>query len=117
MAFLIGGKGEDGLDAQFLIEELLRLYDSGLLLRYGHGAPLERPMGTFPHSAALGILGQPDAVVAVDPRDQLCCRVTPLLAVCATANVVVTVTVGTRCAWYVLTGPLDAEQLPPAPGV
>ena len=23
---------------------------------------------------------------------------------------------GTRCAWYGLTGPLDAEQSPPGPG-
>ena len=31
----------------------------------------------------------------------------------ATATVVVTVAAGTRCAWYGLTGPLDAEQSPP----
>ena len=42
-------------------------------------------------------------------------RVTPMLAVYATATVVVTVAAGTRCAWYGLTGPLDAEQLPPGP--
>ena len=34
----------------------------------------------------------------------------------ATATVVVTVAAGTRCAWYGLTGPLDAEQSPPGPG-
>ena len=42
--------------------------------------------------------------------------VAPMLAVYATANVVVTVAAGTRCAWYGLTGPLDAEQSPPGPG-
>ena len=40
----------------------------------------------------------------------------PMLAVYATATVVVTVAAGTRCAWYGLTGPLDAEQSPPGPG-
>ena len=43
-------------------------------------------------------------------------RVSPMLAVYATATVVVTVAAGTRCAWYGLTGPLDAEQSPPGPG-
>ena len=42
--------------------------------------------------------------------------VLPMLAVYATATVVVTVAAGTRCAWYGLTGPLDAEQSPPGPG-
>ena len=37
-------------------------------------------------------------------------RVTPMLAVYATATVGVTVAAGTRCAWYGLTGPLDAER-------
>ena len=37
-------------------------------------------------------------------------------AVYATTTVVVTVAAGTRCAWYGLTGPLDAEQSPPGPG-
>ena len=41
---------------------------------------------------------------------------TPMLAVYATSTVVVTVTAGTWCARYTLTGPLDAEQLPPGPG-
>ena len=40
-------------------------------------------------------------------------RVPPMLAVCATTTVVVTVAAGTRCTWYGLTGPLDAEKLPP----
>ena len=31
-------------------------------------------------------------------------------------DMVVTVAAGTRCAWYGLTGPLDAEQSPPGPG-
>ena len=39
-----------------------------------------------------------------------------MLAVYATTTVVVTVAAGTRCAWYGLTGPLDAEQSPPGPG-
>ena len=42
--------------------------------------------------------------------------VTPMLAVYATGTVVLTVAAGTRCAWYGLTGPLDAEQSPPGPG-
>ena len=45
------------------------------------------------------------------------CRVTPMLALYAIANVVVTVAAGTRCAWYGLTGPLNADQLLPGPGV
>ena len=56
-------------------------------------------------------------MVAFDPWDHLGCRVTPMLAVYATATVVVTVAAGTRCAWYGLTGPLDAEQSPPGPGI
>ena len=49
-------------------------------------------------------------MVAFDLLDHLGRRVTPMLAVYATVNVVVTVAAGTRCAWYGLTGPLDAEQ-------
>ena len=55
-------------------------------------------------------------MVASDLWDHLGRRVTPMLAVYATATVVVTVAAGTRCAWYGLTGPLDAEQSPPGPG-
>ena len=55
-------------------------------------------------------------MVAFDPWDHLGCRVAPMLAVYATATVVVTVAAGTRCAWCDLTGPLDAEQSPPGPG-
>ena len=55
-------------------------------------------------------------MVALDLWDHLGRRVTPMLAVYATATVVVTVAAGTRCAWYGLTGPLDAEQSPPGPG-
>ena len=55
-------------------------------------------------------------MVAPDPWDHLGRRVTPMLAVYATTTVVVTVAAGTRCAWYGLTGPLDAEQSPPGPG-
>ena len=56
-------------------------------------------------------------MVAVDLWDHLGRRVSPLLAVYATTTVVVTVAAGTRCAWYGLTGPLDAEQSPPGPGI
>ena len=55
-------------------------------------------------------------MVALDLWDHLGRRVSPMLAVYATATVVVTVAAGTRCAWYGLTGPLDAEQSPPGPG-
>ena len=54
-------------------------------------------------------------MVALDLWGHLGRRVTPMLAVYATATVVVTVAAGTRCAWYGLTGPLDAEQPPPGP--
>ena len=56
-------------------------------------------------------------MVALDLWDHLGRRVSPMLAVYATATVVVTVAAGTRCAWYELTGPLDAEQSPPGPGI
>ena len=49
-------------------------------------------------------------MVAFDPLDHLGRRVTPMLAVYATTTVVVTVAAGTRCAWYGLTGPLDANN-------
>ena len=39
-----------------------------------------------------------------------------MVAVYATATVVVTVAAGTWCAWYGVTGPLDAEKSPPGPG-
>ena len=55
-------------------------------------------------------------MVAFDAWDHLRRRVTPMLAVYAPATVVVTVAAGTRCAWYGLTSPLDAEQSPPGPG-
>ena len=55
-------------------------------------------------------------MVALDLWGHLGRRVAPMLAVYATATVVVTVAAGTRCAWYGLTGPLDAEQSPPGPG-
>ena len=54
-------------------------------------------------------------MVAFDPWDRLGRPVTPMLAVYATTTVVVTVAAGTRCAWYGLTGPLDAEQSTPGP--
>ena len=55
-------------------------------------------------------------MVAFDLWDHLGRRVAPVLAVYATAAVVVTVAAGRRCAWYALTGPLNAEQSPPGPG-
>ena len=55
-------------------------------------------------------------MVAFDLWDHFGRRVTPLLAVYATATAAVTVAAGTRCAWYGLTGLLDAEQSPPGPG-
>ena len=54
-------------------------------------------------------------MVAFDLWGHLGRRVAPMLAVCATATVVVIVAAGTRCAWYGLTGPLDAEPSPPGP--
>ena len=56
-------------------------------------------------------------MVAFDLWDHLGRRVTPMLAMYATATVVVTVAAGTQCAWYGLMGPLDAEQSPPGPGI
>ena len=55
-------------------------------------------------------------MVAFNSWDHLGRRVTPMLAVYATATVVVIVAAGTRCAWYGLTGHLDAKQSPPGPG-
>ena len=55
-------------------------------------------------------------MVPLDLWDHLGRRLTPMLAVYATATVVVTVAAGTRCAWYGLTGHSDAEQSPPGPG-
>ena len=40
----------------------------------------------------------------------------PMLALYANATVVLTLAAGIRCAWYGLTGPLDAEQSPRGPG-
>ena len=55
-------------------------------------------------------------MVAFDLWDHLGRPVAPMLAVYATATVVVTFAAGTRCARYGLMGPLDAEQSPPGPG-
>ena len=55
-------------------------------------------------------------MVALDLWDHLSRCVTPMLAVCTISTVVVTAAAGTRCAWYGLTGPLDAEQLLLGPG-
>ena len=56
-------------------------------------------------------------MVAFDLWDHLCRRVTPMVAVYATATVVVTVAVGSRCAWYGLTGSLDADNRRQDPGL
>ena len=56
-------------------------------------------------------------MVAFDLWDHLRRRLTPMLAMYATATVAVAVSAGTRCAWYGLTGPLDAEQSPPGPEI
>ena len=56
-------------------------------------------------------------MVAFDLWDHLVLRVTPMLAVYATVPVVVTVAAGTRCAWYRLTGPLDADNRRQDPGL
>ena len=55
-------------------------------------------------------------MVAFHLWDHLGRRVTPMLAVYATTTMVVTIAAGTQCAWYGLTGPLDAKQSPPGPG-
>ena len=47
-------------------------------------------------------------MVALDLWHHLSRVLVPMLAVYATATVVVTVAAGTRCALYGLTGPLDA---------
>ena len=52
-----------------------------------------------------------------DLWDHLGRRVAPMLAVYATATVVVTVAAGIRCAWYGSTGPLDAEKCRQDPGL
>ena len=49
-------------------------------------------------------------MVPFDLWDHLGRRVTAMLAVYATATVVVTVAASTRCTWYGLTGPLDANN-------
>ena len=50
-------------------------------------------------------------MVAFDLWDHLGRRVTPMLAVYATATVVVTVAAGTRCAWYGLTGSFGCRTI------
>ena len=56
-------------------------------------------------------------MVALDLWGHLGRRVTPMLAVYATATVVVTVAAGTRCAWYGLTGPLMPNNRRQDPGL
>ena len=79
--------------------------------------PRKDPWGLSPSLRPWEVWGSLlDLCGRVDLWDHLRRRVTPMLAVYATATVVVTVAAGTRCAWYGLTGPLDAEQSPPGPG-
>ena len=56
-------------------------------------------------------------MVAFDLWDHLGHRVAPMLAVYATATVVVTVAASTRCAWCGLMGPLDADNRRQDPGL
>ena len=56
-------------------------------------------------------------MVAFDLWDHLGRRVAPMLAVYTSATVVVTVAAGTRCAWYGLTAPLDADNRRQDPGL
>ena len=56
-------------------------------------------------------------MVAFDLWDHLGRRVTPMLAVYATATVVVIVAAGTRCAWCGLPSPLDADNRRQNPGL
>ena len=56
-------------------------------------------------------------MVAFDLWDHVGRRVTPMLAVYATATVVVTVAAGTRCAWYGLTGPWMPHHRRQDPGL
>ena len=55
-------------------------------------------------------------MVALDLWDHLGRRVTLRLAVYATAPVAVTIAAGIRCAWYGVTGPLEAKQSVPGTG-
>ena len=56
------------------------------------------------------------SVVALEPCDNLGCRVTSMFAVYASAAMDVSVAASSQCAWYPLAGPLDTEQMPPGPG-
>ena len=56
-------------------------------------------------------------MVAFDLWDHLGRRVAPMLALYATATVVVAVAVGTWCAWYGLTAPLHADNRRQDPGL
>ena len=56
-------------------------------------------------------------MVALDLWDHLGRRVTPMLAVYATATVVVTVAAGNRCAWCGLPGHFDADNRRQDPGL
>ena len=100
------------------MEELVRLYHSGLASWIWTWCAQGRTRGDSPPACGLGEPGVARwiFVVASDLWDHLGRRVAPMLAVYATATVVVTVAAGTRCAWYGLTGPLNAEQSPPGPG-
>ena len=80
----------------------MRLYHSGLVSCIWTWCALGRTRGDSPPACGIGKPGPSGriAVVAFDPWDHLGRRVTPRLAVCAPATVVVTVAAGTQCAWY-----------------
>ena len=69
-------------------------------------------MEIFRGGAAFGSPGRPDGSLWSLLTQGNCRRrrVTPMLAMYATATVVVTVAAGTRCAWYALRGPLDSQR-------
>ena len=96
----------------------MQLYHSELASSIWTWCALGRTLGVPPPVCGLAKpeLSSGSYVVPLDPWDHLGCCVTHMLAVYATATVVVTVAAGTRCAWYGLMGPLDAEQSLPGPG-
>ena len=96
----------------------MRLYHSGLASSIWTLCAHGRTLGVSPPVCGLAKPGPSSGsyVVALDPWDHLGCCVTHMLAVYATATVVVTVAAGTRRAWYGLMGPLDAEQSLPGLG-
>ena len=73
--------------------------------------PRVDPWGLSPSLRPWEAWGSLISVVASDPWDHLGRRVRPVLAVYATTTVVVTVAVGTWCAWYGLTGSFGCRTI------